>query len=78
MVLRMLAQPWPVSPRPCKKIIEAETEDRVRHTCGFHCFGSGSRKAKMTHKNISAGCSLLRAEGFSAWTSFMEAWEKVT
>jgi hypothetical protein len=36
--------------------------------------GSGCRRAKMTHKNktklinfifISAGCSLLRAEGFS-------------
>ena len=26
MVLRMLAQPWPVSPRPCKNIIEAETQ----------------------------------------------------
>jgi hypothetical protein len=53
MVLRMLAQPWPVSPRPCKKIIEAETEDHVRHTCGFHCVGSGSgsRRAKMAHKN---------------------------
>jgi hypothetical protein len=47
MVLRMLAQPWPVSPRPCKKIIEAETEDHVRNKCGFHCFGSGSRRAKI-------------------------------
>jgi hypothetical protein len=37
-------------------------------------YGSGSRRAKMTHKNrknyrifmfCSAGCSLLRAEGFS-------------
>jgi hypothetical protein len=53
MVLRMLAQPWPVSPRPCKKIIEAETKEHVRHRCGFHCFGSGtgSRRAKMTDKN---------------------------
>jgi hypothetical protein len=41
---------------------------------------SGSRRAKMTHKNrkkliyfmlLSAGCSLLRAEGFPvAWKSF--------
>jgi hypothetical protein len=37
-------------------------------------FGSGSRRAKMTHKDrkksrifmfLSTGCSLLRAEGFS-------------
>jgi hypothetical protein len=46
---------------------------------------SGSRRAKMTHKNRkklrncmfeSAGCSLLRAEAFFctvAWTSFVEA-----
>ncbi len=27
--------------------------------------GSGSRRAKMTQKNRSAGCSLLRAVGFS-------------
>ena len=38
-----------------------------QYVCGS---GSGSRKAKMTHKNrkksrIFIGCSLLRAEGFS-------------
>jgi hypothetical protein len=41
-------------------------------------FGPGSRRAKMTQKietklrNFifsSGGCSLLRAEGFSAWTT---------
>jgi hypothetical protein len=46
--------------------------------------GSGSRRAKITRKNIkklrnfmcgSAGCSLLMAEGsLVAWTSFMEAY----
>jgi hypothetical protein len=44
---------------------------RIRIRIGF---GFGSRRAKMTHKNKkkfknvmfwSAGCSLLRAEGFS-------------
>jgi hypothetical protein len=48
--------------------------------------GSGSTRAKMTHKNrkkvimhyfnlsTGSGCSLLRAEGFFvAWTSFMES-----
>ncbi len=62
-----------MTPRPVMKVVDLDPAS-MGSLDPFPDSQSGSRRAEMTHKNIkmfinfifeSAGCSVLRAEGFS-------------